>query len=106
MGDYRDNVFGRRLWMLEEFTWVTRQCDLGKRDSRCSEWPDDPQEIKWPRRRVEYSLRHLLWFGPERAAVRDSLTAALKDFRANDETDVVPPTGTPRGGIWGGGWID
>ena len=50
--------------------------------------------------------RHLLYFGPERAAVRDSLREAAKEYRATGEVDTEPSKRQTRGSMWVGGWWD
>jgi hypothetical protein len=36
--------------------------------------------------------RHVEWWGPDRARVRDSLKSAAKEFRAAGEVEAVTPT--------------
>jgi hypothetical protein len=48
--------------------------------------------------------RHLQWFGPDRARVRDSLKSAAKEYRAAGDVTTVPPTEHHRHSPINGWW--
>lgn len=108
--EYRTVAFGRRLWLAEDARWDTHDCDLDDPNShQCTWWADDPTAIKYASCRRPGAApreRHLSWYGPERAAVRDALIDARKEWAATGDTIVEPPTVDPRHNRWGGGWWD
>lgn len=88
--------------------WFDQECDLDNTDdpraNRCSYWIDEHRNY-WTtppsRERV-----HLHYFGPERAAVRDSLKSAMREYNATGEVEADPPTRQARRSTWAGGWWD
>lgn len=104
------DMVGRQRWVFGEWTetirervWETRECDIDIPEPRfgyqfdgephCSwmpknwdlipgtkHWNDDSS--KWHRK--------LNYFSPERAAIRDELRDAVKDYNTNGQTDVEP----------------
>lgn len=76
--------------------WVRRIQETGDGDALVVHYP-------WTPGRQD---RRDLWFGPERASVRDQLAAARRDYNAYGDTDVEPEPRQHRHAIWGGGWWD
>lgn len=88
----------------------SQPCDIDTREGRCSRWVEDRDRWGYfsPPSRAEI---HSGFYGPERAAVRDSLREAIKDYRANGteedwEPDVDVPVRQTRASTWAGGWWD
>lgn len=89
-----------------------RECDIdGPAKNRprrsCRRWghPQPGHRYYWAQGpRAEE--RHLLFYGPERAHVRDVLRQAVDDYNTYGETDIEPEPRQTRHATWYGGWWD
>lgn len=83
---------------------LIHECDLDRPGGTCRWWVDDRDRAYYDR--PDGPEIHLRWFGPERAHVRTTLLAALRDYNTHGETDLEPDNRRTRGGTWAGGWWD
>lgn len=77
------------------------ECDIESRNGRCRAWLSDGHRCDKSR-----DDRHLLYFAPERASVRDALRAARDEYNTFGDTDIEPDNRQHRHAVWGGGWWD
>lgn len=92
-------------------------CDADSSRGRCTRLRGAADRHRWyvyaP---TTHERLHLHYFGPERAAVRDSLRDAVKDYRGSGhlvpkedggwEPEREAPTRQTRHATWAGGWWD
>lgn len=107
------NAIEHHSWRCERFPHglarpdLRTECDIDAsvdlRNNNCFYYLGEPARSytgQGPGRK----RRHLLYFGPERSAVRDSLRNAVRDYNSHGDTDEEPPTRQTRRSDWYGCW--
>lgn len=81
-------------------------CEVDTSNGRCHRWVVNVPTRWYGGIRLPREAFNRDYFRPERAAVRDSLRDAAKEYRATGDIDTDVPTRQTRNSRWNGGYWD